>query len=424
MKMILDLIAEHKAGHSVGIYATCSAHPLVIEAALLQGKRDNSIVLIEATSNQVNQYGGYTGMLPTDYIGLVYGIAEKIGFPKAQILLGGDHLGPNCWQKLPAQEAMEKSKVLIESYINAGFRKIHLDCSMSCAGDPVPLNDETVAERAAILCQVSEKAWGKVGGEAPVYIIGTEVPVPGGAQESLSDELTLTTVSDAKNTLAIHESAFKALDLHQAWLRVVGLVVQPGVEFDHHKVIHYNSNKANELSQFIESQPGIVYEAHSTDYQTDGAYTKLVNDHFAILKVGPAQTFALREAIFGLDIIERTWLGEDKASQIRAVLRQTMTESPSYWKGYYEEGERLLLDREFSFSDRCRYYWPNPKIEKAMQKMTKNLTASPAPLTLISQYLPVQYKAICNGELENNPTAIILHKIMEINSVYNAACGH
>ncbi|MEI6896788.1 MAG: D-tagatose-bisphosphate aldolase, class II, non-catalytic subunit [Psychromonas sp.] len=424
MKMMLDLIYEHKMGHRVGIYATCSAHPLVIEAALLQGKKDNSIVLIEATSNQVNQYGGYTGMLPADYIALVYRIAEKIGFKKNKILLGGDHLGPNCWQKLPAQEAMEKSKVLIESYINAGFRKIHLDCSMSCAGDPVPLNDEIIAERAAILCQVSENAWKAVGGEAPIYIVGTEVPVPGGAQESLSDELTLTTVSDARNTLVIHNAAFKALNLDQAWSRVVGLVVQPGVEFDHHKVIHYNSNKAEQLSQFIESQPAIVYEAHSTDYQTEDAYKKLVNDHFAILKVGPALTFALREAVFGLDAIERIWMGENKASQVRAILNQVMTESPNYWTGYYAEGEHLLLDQEFSFSDRSRYYWPNANVEDAMQKMTSNLTRSPAPLTLISQYLPIQYKAICNGEIENTPHAIILHKIMEVSHVYNAACGH
>ena len=59
------------------------------------------------------------------------------------MLLGGDHLGPNAWQALPADEAMARAEVLIEDYVGAGFRKIHLDCSMSCADDPAPLSDET-----------------------------------------------------------------------------------------------------------------------------------------------------------------------------------------------------------------------------------------------------------------------------------------
>ncbi|WP_022942885.1 D-tagatose-bisphosphate aldolase, class II, non-catalytic subunit [Psychromonas hadalis] len=419
MKLILDLIKRHKSGESIGIYATCSAHPLVIEAALLQGKKDNTLVLIEATSNQVNQDGGYTGMKPADYIELVYKIADKVGISHEKILLGGDHLGPNCWQSLASDEAMEKSKVLIKNYIAAGFRKIHLDCSMSCAGDPVPLSDETVSQRAAILCQVAEEMWSEVGGEAPVYVVGTEVPVPGGAQEDLEEELALTTDCDAKKTLDIHEAAFEALGLSDAWERVIGLVVQPGVEFDHHKVIHYNSKKATALSQFIQSNPHIIYEAHSTDYQKDQAYMDLVNDHFAILKVGPALTYALREAVFALDTIEREWLGEEKASQVRSILMKIMNDKPIYWESYYHN----KLDLEFSFSDRSRYYWPEKTVVAALEMLNSNLMESPAPLTLISQYLPVQYKAICNGEIGNTANEIILHKIMEVNSIYNKACG-
>ena len=418
MKLILDLIKRHKSGEPVGIYATCSAHPLVIEAALMQGKKDNTLVLIEATSNQVNQDGGYTGLKPADYISLVYKIADKVGISHGKILLGGDHLGPNCWQKLSSDEAMQKSKVLIESYIEAGFRKIHLDCSMSCAGDPVPLSDAIVSQRAAVLCQVAEQTWQKVGGEAPVYVVGTEVPVPGGAQEDLEDDLALTTANDAQQTLEIHQAAFLENGLGDAWQRVIGLVVQPGVEFDHHKVIHYNSDKAVSLSQFIKSSSHVIYEAHSTDYQKDSAYPALVKDHFAILKVGPALTYALREAIFGLDAIEREWLGEDKSSQVRAELMNVMNDKPVYWESYYHN----KLDLEFSFSDRSRYYWPELSVVQAMKQLDSNLTKSPAPLTLISQHLPVQYKAICNGEIANTPHEIILHKIMEVNEVYNQAC--
>ena len=108
-----SLIQSHKSGSNVGICSICSAHPLVIEAGLTFDLNTNRKVLIEATSNQVNQFGGYTGMKPVDFRDFVYGIAEKVGFPKERIILGGDHLGPNCWQSEPAQEAMEKSKILV-----------------------------------------------------------------------------------------------------------------------------------------------------------------------------------------------------------------------------------------------------------------------------------------------------------------------
>ena len=159
MKSILEIIRRHKAGEGIGIYSVCSAHPLVIEAALRRAGKDGTLALVEATSNQVNQDGGYTGMLPADFRDLVYSLADAAGFPRANVVLGGDHLGPNCWQASPADEAMRKSEVLVSQYVSAGFRKIHLDCSMSCKGDPVPLGDREVAARAARLCAVAEKSW-------------------------------------------------------------------------------------------------------------------------------------------------------------------------------------------------------------------------------------------------------------------------
>ena len=44
---------------------------------------------------------------------------------------------------------------MIEEYVGAGFRKVHLDCSMACADDKPPLNDEIIASRAARLCTVA-----------------------------------------------------------------------------------------------------------------------------------------------------------------------------------------------------------------------------------------------------------------------------
>jgi D-tagatose-1,6-bisphosphate aldolase subunit GatZ/KbaZ len=137
MKAMLDLVARHKSGQACGIYSVCSAHPLVIEASFAHAlKAGVDTVLIEATCNQVNQDGGYTGMTPKMFRDFVHAIADKVGLSRDRVLLGGDHLGPNPWTSLGAEEAMQKAEVLIEQYVAAGFRKIHADCSMSCADDP------------------------------------------------------------------------------------------------------------------------------------------------------------------------------------------------------------------------------------------------------------------------------------------------
>ncbi|HOM00691.1 MAG TPA: class II D-tagatose-bisphosphate aldolase, non-catalytic subunit, partial [Limnochordia bacterium] len=125
-----ELIQKHKAGIRLGIFSVCSANEFVLESLLEFGRKHDQAVLIEATSNQVNQYGGYTGMVPRDFVEFVAGIAAKAGFPKDRVILGGDHLGPNPWRQEPAAEAMAKAEVLVQEYVRAGFSKIHLDASM------------------------------------------------------------------------------------------------------------------------------------------------------------------------------------------------------------------------------------------------------------------------------------------------------
>ncbi len=420
MQVLLDLVQRHHAGQPAGIHSVCSAHPLVIEAAFETGLETMGPVLIEATSNQVNQDGGYTGMTPAAFRDFVFGIGDKVGFPRERILLGGDHLGPNCWQGEPAASAMAKSEVLIDQYVTAGFRKIHLDCSMSCAGDPVPLPDEVVAERAARLAVVAERAWQRAGGEAPVYIVGTEVPVPGGAHEELA-ELAVTTPEAAALTIAAHRAAFGAAGLEAAWPRVIGLVVQPGVEFDHHKVIDYRPEKAKALSRFIEGEPTMVFEAHSTDYQTPGLLQALVRDHFAILKVGPGLTFALRETLWALADIE-TEMGMQGESGFKEVVLDVMRSEPEYWRKYYHDAGSLLFDQQYSLSDRIRYYWPHPRIQAAQAALVANLERRPAPLTLLSQYLPFHYEAVREGRVRNAPLALLKEGVARVLRQYMRAC--
>ena len=73
-----------------GIASICSAHPLVIEAALRRCKAEDAPVLIEATCNQVNQEGCYTGMTPADFRRFVEEIAARVRFPLERVILGGD----------------------------------------------------------------------------------------------------------------------------------------------------------------------------------------------------------------------------------------------------------------------------------------------------------------------------------------------
>ena len=420
MKALLELLRGHKAGSGSGICSVCSSHPLVIEAAMRKSARDGQYALIEATSNQVNQYGGYTGMTAADFRRYVEGIAAQASLPMQRVLLGGDHLGPNCWRNEAAAVALERSERLVSDYVAAGFRKIHLDCSMSCADDPAALTDSVIAARAARLCQASERAWRASGGEAPVYVIGTEVPTPGGAAEEL-ESLAVTTPSAVTATLDAHRSAYLQAGLDDAWPRVAALVVQPGVEFDHHKVIDYQPAKARELSRRIEAESGLVYEAHSTDYQTPAALAELVRDHFAILKVGPGVTFALREMLWALVEIERE-LGAAPHQSLKEIVLAAMHRDPRYWKAYYTEQSSQNFDLQFSLSDRIRYYWTSPDVARACVRLLEALAAQGVPLTLLSQYLPVQYAAIREGSLANDPRALLLDGVAQVLRTYASAC--
>jgi len=378
------LVSERLTEGAAGVTSVCSAHPLVIEAALLHGARAARRVLIEATCNQVNQEGGYTGMTPADFRGFVETIASRIGFDPSRIVLGGDHLGPNPWKGLPAEEALARAEAMVAAYARAGFSKIHLDASMGCAGEPASVPDSVAAQRAGRLAEVAEAA----GAPRPIaYVVGTEVPAPGGAGDAL--EVHVTEPDAARATIEAHEKAFRARGLEAAFARVIALVVQPGVEFGASEVVRYDRAKARWLSAALDDLPQFVFEAHSTDYQTRGALAALVADGFAILKVGPALTFALREALYGLDHIAGALVGPADWESLRDVMERAMTENPRHWAGYYGGGptEQRLL-RHFSLSDRIRYYWAKPQAVQAVDRLLERLGGLRIPPPLAHQFLP------------------------------------
>jgi len=414
--MYLDeIVTARKRSESRGIVSICSAHPWVLKAAMQYA---TAPLLIEATCNQVNQFGGYTGMTPADFVRYVRGIAEENHFPFERIILGGDHLGPSVWQNEPAEVAMQKADLLVHEYIEAGFIKIHLDCSMRLADDPEgALDVEVSAERAARLARIAEK----VGNEKLRYVIGTEVPIPGGAKDH-EEGVSVTKVEDARQTIEITREAFYRAGLQSAWEQVIAVVVQPGVEFGDDFVLPYQPEAARELSKFIESQP-MVYEAHSTDYQTCQALKDLVRDHFAILKVGPALTFAFREAVFALALMENELFVSNERSNIISVLDEVMLEHPEHWVKYYQGSEeKQAFKRKYSLSDRIRYYWTYPMVQQAFEKMMGKLNQNPLPVTLLKQYAPDVYTM--TGKTGGfTPEKILLAKIQNVLADYADACN-
>lgn len=424
MNHLKNIVEQNRNGQPSGIYSVCSAHPLVIEAAIEKALEDNTPLLIEATANQVNQFGGYTGMRAADFHKFVTDIAKSKDYPASNIILGGDHLGPVCWRKENAAGAMDKADELMREYVAAGFKKIHLDCSMECADDVSPLSDEIIASRAARLCEVAEKEAHHCFGSSDIlYIIGTEVPPPGGTNQKVIS-LEVTSSEQALKTLEIHKEAFNINDLSAAWERVIGLVVQPGVEFSHTSIIQYKPSLALKLKSLISSVENIVFEAHSTDYQTPENYKLLVQDHFAILKVGPQLTFALREALYALCHIETLLIDASNCSNLYEVCETEMKTAPDNWNTFYSgtEEEKKFL-RHFSYSDRIRYYWNNPTVSEAVKTLVKNLSNHPIPLPLVSQYFPEQYPEILACKLKNNPEELVKAKIKSVLKSYSVACN-
>jgi D-tagatose-1,6-bisphosphate aldolase subunit GatZ/KbaZ len=408
-----EIIHAQKRGEARGILSICSAHPWVLKTAL----RSSSPVLIESTCNQVNQFGGYTGMQPGDFVRFVHNHASENNFPLECLLLGGDHLGPSPWQDQPAEIAMHHATDMVQAYVQAGFSKIHLDTSMKLGDDdPIhPVDLELAARRTAQLAKAAEAVSSL---HNPLrFVIGSEVPIPGGAIVH-EDRICVTTVEDARYTLEVTKAAFADAGLEQVWERVIAMVVQPGVEFGNDFILDYSPSEARDLALFCETTP-FIFEAHSTDYQTKESLRSLVKDHFAILKAGPSLTFAFRKTVFALAMIENELFPLEECSRLIETLDEAMLRSPSFWEKYYPGNEQnKAFARKFSLSDRIRYYWPDPEVQAAIKKLLFNLRGN-IPLSIISQYLPDVYPRIRSGQVLPTTSEILNTRIQDVLDLYS-----
>lgn len=287
---------------------------------------------------------------------------------------------------------------------------------MACGGEPDP-SFAQIADRAADLCAVAEAH--APDPEKLIYIIGTEVPIPGGETEE-PDALDVTSVARLRDTIRTHRDAWSARGLDAAWSRIVSVVTQPGVDFGHTSIYPFVPEKARPLAEAILKEDGLTFEAHSTDYQSDQALSDLVKNRFFFLKVGPELTFRFREAVWALASVEDQ-LGFDKPSCIKDVIAAQMNANPAHWQEYYSGTDQDLETlKVFSYSDRIRYYWAIELVAKTLEALIASLTATPAPETVISQaFMGLEF-----GEMTNCPNTLIQQHVHRCVHRYFEAAGH
>jgi len=407
------------------MFAVCSAHSMVLRCALQMARERDRPLLIEATANQVNPFNGYSGMTPADFTAFISRWAGTIGIPENRIMIGADHLGPHVWKREPAAAAMEKAAILARQCVRAGFHKIHIDTVQGCADDPDALLClEQTALRAAQLCRSAETAAREQPRRpAPFYVIGNEVPPPGGGLEADGD-VTLTDAGQLKQTLDVYEQAFGAAGVSSAWPRVMAIVVQPGVEFGDERIVAYRTGRASALSAGHARLPGVMtFEIHATDYQSPQALRKMVRDHFALLKVGPCLTFAMREALYALAGLEAALEARpDAPSHLPLVMERLMSAHPQHWQSHYKgSAETQQRLRHHSLRDRIRYYWSHPDARQAVERLMRNLNR-PVSAALLEQLLPEGYRRAPGHGERFDPEAFVQARIRQALQPYVDAC--
>lgn len=422
-RKIDGLLSTHRLGQGAGrrgITSVCSGHATVIEAALVEASEERAPILIEATCHQVNHRGGYTGMTPSEFGESVKSAARRLGVEQELVVLGGDHLGPGPWSEMPSAIAMREASAMIQAYASAGYEKLHLDASAGCADDPAVVPEPLVAARAAELAGIAERASLSVGIK-PWYVIGSEVPTPGG-RVGEEHEVGVTRPDAVLATVDEHRRAFEAAGLSAAFERVIAVVVHSGAEFGSNTVYRYRSEEALRLVGALQQLGGLVYEAHSTDYQFEADLGRMVQDGFAVLKVGPALTFALRQALYALDMIAWWLLPDWRSQSLAATLEDVMRERPQYWTGYYAgDAEEQRIQMHFSYSDRIRYYWSQESVRAKVDALISGFEPEGVPLTLVSQFFPQCYDRVAAGVISATPIALVREVVRDVLRQYSEA---
>ena len=334
----------------------CSSNSQVIEILFKFCKFHKVPLLVESTSNQVNQYGGYSNNTPKEFIKKIKKIAEKEKFNKKKLFFGGDHLGPLPWKLHKSREALRRSIRLIRSYINADYQKIHIDTSIKCLNDN-KINNKIVFERTALIFRKLNLDKYK----NLFFVFGTEVPLSGGNDKSKIKQTSITQIKEEhknfKNLLKSETNSF-------------ALVIEPGMKFMHNNVTK-PIFKNFVIKKKFSKKNNFIFEAHSTDYQQINTLKKLVSNNFKFLKVGPELTYELTRSILFMEKLEKTL---NYKSNFSKVLYLEMKKNRKYWLSYFNNKKKTVFDKIVkSKFDRTRYYLERKKVLKAINILKNNI---------------------------------------------------
>ena len=352
--MTLDKVIKSKA-----LPSFCTSNIDVIESILFFCNIKKLPCLIESTSNQVNQHGGYTNKTPKMFVKEISSLRKKIKFDSKRLFLGGDHLGPLPWGKKNKNIAIKNSISLINDYLSENFCKIHVDTSIKCKNDKF-INSEIVFNRTSeILNNDSIKK--KIKNR--LLVVGTEVPLAGGGDNK---NLIRTSTKQIETEVFNFKKIFQKINLRNIFF---GLVIEPGMKYKHSKITKPNftqfGNKKN-----ISKKNNFFYEAHSTDYQSKKILRQLVKNNFRFLKVGPELTYNYARSLFFMENIEKKKI-KLKNSNIKKTIFFSMLKNKKYWNGYYiKKKPELFLNSKL---DRMRYYFDTKEVKNSVGILRRNI---------------------------------------------------
>ena len=398
MKALLDLVGATGAANLSGLFGLLGASAGAAGGARGGAGRGRSRAH-RGTANQVNQHGGYTGLPPGAFRDLVSAWPTRRGCRASAC----------CWGGSPGTERLagpaggrgaRASRRHGRGVRERAATPRSTSTALCPARRPRALSDAVVAERTAALCALAEAAWREAAARPPVYVIGTEVPVPGGAQETLTISPSPSPRQRSRRSRLTERRSEAGprcgVGTHPRAGRSAGGGVRPRPR---HRLRARHGHVRS--SECLERNRDLVFEAHSTDYQSRQSLAGLVRDHFAILKVGPGAHLRAARSTVGAGTIAREWRGEGEARACGRRCSRRCARIPSHWRRYYHgEGRALALQLEYSLSDRIRYYWPVPAVTRHSRGSRSAFAAAAPPQSLLHEYLPAASAAVRRGALK------------------------
>lgn len=372
----------------------CTSNEDVIETIICFCKKFRLPILIESTSNQVNQFGGYSKLTPSQFKLKIEKIASKHSLNKKEIIFGGDHLGPLPWNKYNNKLALRRGSALVKLYIKSNFKKIHVDTTMKLKNDK-SLNKKKIKDRTkTILRGLKNKRINKL-----IFVLGSEVPPAGG--EKFKRKYKNNLFNEIVEEVKLYKSILKELKLSKE----LNLVVDTGMSFTDNKVYSSKKNSLKLLNK-ISKQMRVKYEAHSTDYQSLKELKKLRMNNFKYLKVGPELTYYFTKAILLMSKIEDKYF--KNTSEINKKIFETLEKKKQFWIDYYPaKNLKKVLYGKF---DRLRYYWNEPIVIKSKKKLYKNINK--LEQKLIFKELGIKNKSLYSNTKYNDNSKIIINSFL------------